>query len=54
MMPPRSRFDLSTGAEEGEFHQETIGIITNQRRNHLREQLGVYGEAGRQRARYYH
>ena|SRR5436305_1853891 len=32
-MPPRPRFDLSTGAEEREFHQETIGIITNQRGN---------------------
>ncbi len=24
MMSPRPRFDLSTGAEEREFHQETI------------------------------
>jgi len=28
-MLPRLRFDFSTGAEEIEFHQETIGIITN-------------------------
>jgi len=35
MMPPRPRFDLSAGAEECEFHPETIAtvIIENLRRN---------------------